>query len=495
MLIDKVLFKQYKIIEEIGSGAFGKTYIAIDTAFPGSPRRVVKHLCPKNSDPESLAIAKRLFKTEAKVLSHLGEHDRIPRLFSYFEEEGEFFLVQELVEGQDLTQEFQPGKRWSEVETIRFLQELLEILSVVHQENTIHRDLKPANIMRRQRDGKLVLIDFGLVKEILNVDRQETKAVSLSVGVGTHFYMPPEQAIGRPGKYSDVYAVGILGIQALTGLPPSREIPQDSEQLKQMWNDLNIEVSPQLKYVLERMVNFQYKQRFPDAVEALKALIVTEIKPLETHLITSDTKTSKSPKLNQLVTDAFKWIHSCFATIITIVPSSFTPEVIEYHNPKQIDSTIPLTNQSRFWQKLRLLLLIALSISAVSVISIILVKKIGLKYAPSIPINGKIVQDTLDGKNTCQALILGQDFACKEYNFSSKAGQQVTIEMNSEDFDPYLVLLAPDGNKLAVNGDISPQNWNAKIAFDLTSNGNYLVMARVSAAGETGNYSIKIIVK
>jgi serine/threonine-protein kinase len=138
MLLGKVLFKQYKVIEEIGSGAFGHTYIAIDTAFPGEPRRVVKHLSPHNSEPRNLKIAKRLFETEAKVLSILGENTQIPRLYSYFEEEGEFFLVQELIEGYNLTQEFQPGKKWSEAETVKFLQELLSILSVVHEKNTIH---------------------------------------------------------------------------------------------------------------------------------------------------------------------------------------------------------------------------------------------------------------------------------------------------------------------------------------------------------------------
>lgn len=158
MLLGKVLLQQYKIIEEIGSGAFGNTYLATDTAFPGEPHRVVKHLCPQNDDPENVEIAKRLFKTEAECLAKLGENDQIPRLFSYFEEDGEFYLVQELVEGHTLTQEFQPGERWSEVKTRKFLQELLEILAFVHQQDTIHRDLKPANIMRRHKDGKLVLI-------------------------------------------------------------------------------------------------------------------------------------------------------------------------------------------------------------------------------------------------------------------------------------------------------------------------------------------------
>jgi serine/threonine-protein kinase len=274
MLVDRILRQRYKIIERIGGGGFGDTYKAIDLDFPNQRHCVVKHLCPKDSAPEAIAIAKRLFHTEAKCLSRLGENDRIPRLYSYFEEDGEFYLVQEFIEGKDLTQEFQPGKKWSETETVKFLQELLEILSIVHQENTIHRDIKPANIMRRQSDRKLVLIDFGAVKEILTVNQKGQ--TDITVGIGSGFYTAPEQAMGRPGKYSDVYSVGMLGIQALTGLT-FQELPKDSDKLQKMWQDLQIEVSPQFKYVLNNMVSFQYKERYSDAAEALKAFISTGI--------------------------------------------------------------------------------------------------------------------------------------------------------------------------------------------------------------------------
>jgi len=276
MFLGKVLLQRYKIIKAIDGGSFGNTYLAIDMAFPGEPHRVVKHLCPQNDDPENVEIAKRLFKTEAECLAKLGEHDQIPRLFSYFEEDGEFYLVQELIEGHTLTQEFEPGKRWSEAKTVKFLRELLEILAVVHQQDTIHRDLKPANIMRRHQDGKLVLIDFGAVKEILTIEQLEQTSEPGSIGIGTGSYMPHEQALGRPGKYSDIYAVGILGIQALTGLS-SLELPQDSESLEQVWNDLKIEANPQLKNVLGRMISYQYKQRFPDAAKALNAFVPTVI--------------------------------------------------------------------------------------------------------------------------------------------------------------------------------------------------------------------------
>ena len=204
----------------------------------------------------------------------MGEHDRIPRLYAYFEEDRQFYLVQELIEGHSLNAEFQRGKPWSERETSEFLQELLEILTFVHQQGTIHRDIKPDNIMRRDEDRKLFLIDFGAVKEKLSVD----ESGQTTVAIGTPFYMPPEQAMGEPGTYSDIYAVGILGIQALTGIP-AQDLPRDEEELKQIIEELPI--NTQLKYVLGRMVSFQYKNRFADGKETLQALIPTVLEPIE----------------------------------------------------------------------------------------------------------------------------------------------------------------------------------------------------------------------
>ncbi len=272
MLIDRILRQRYRIIERIGRGGFGDTYLAIDLDFPREHRCVVKHLSPKNSDPGAVAIAKRLFKTEAECLSRLGEHDRIPRLYSYFEEDEQFYLVEEFIQGQNLASEFESGQRWSESATVNFLQELLEILAFVHQEETIHRDIKPANIMRRERDGRLFLIDFGAVKEILTVDEKgQTNFTNLTVGIGSVDYMAPEQAMGRPGKYSDIYAVGMLGIQALTGLP-STDLPQDSNKLRQILDELQINISSQLESVLVKMISFQPQNRFADAAEALEAV-------------------------------------------------------------------------------------------------------------------------------------------------------------------------------------------------------------------------------
>ena len=178
LLIGRKLRSRYEIIKKIGNGGFGDTYLARDLDLPGTHSGdhlcVVKHLKPKNPHPDVFSTAKKLFFREADSLYDLSEYaprsgtcgGRIPRLYARFEEDGEFYLVQELVDGHDLSEEILLDEPWSEEETVNLLREILEVLAVVHQKNIIHRDIKPSNIMRRNRDKKLVLIDFGAVKEI-----------------------------------------------------------------------------------------------------------------------------------------------------------------------------------------------------------------------------------------------------------------------------------------------------------------------------------------
>jgi serine/threonine protein kinase len=94
---------RYKIISELGAGGFGQTFLALDLHLPGRPQCVVKQLKPQTSDTLSLAMARRLFDTEAEVLYQLGNHDQIPRLLAHFEDNQEFYLAQELIDGSPLT--------------------------------------------------------------------------------------------------------------------------------------------------------------------------------------------------------------------------------------------------------------------------------------------------------------------------------------------------------------------------------------------------------
>jgi eukaryotic-like serine/threonine-protein kinase len=265
-----LLRNRYRIEKALAAGGFGETYLAVDLDYPGQRQVVVKHLKPAHSDPKTLEVARRLFEAEAKVLAELGEtSDRLPALYAYFEEQGEFYLVQEFIEGQTLTMELAAGKL-SEAQTIEVLQEILASLAVVHGKNKIHRDLKPDNIMRRAKDGKLVLIDFGAVKEVRQAAGMGTNAaLSASIGIGTQGYMPTEQAIGFPRLASDVYAVGVIGIQCLTGKHPNGLFDEDILALR--WQHL-CQVSVGLAAVLEKMVAQQPNERYKDGLVAMDAM-------------------------------------------------------------------------------------------------------------------------------------------------------------------------------------------------------------------------------
>lgn len=277
-MLKTTLSGRYHIISHLGGGGFGQTYLAEDRQLPGNHQCVVKQLKPQANDPVTLQTARRLFDNEAQVLYKLGKHEQIPQLFAYFEEDQEFYLVQEFVEGQDLGKEIMPSNpsqngatagSLSEDEVIALLQDILELLAFVHQQNVIHRDINPSNIIRRNKDGKLVLIDFGAVKQI-TTQVQPAGHTCVSVSIGTPGYMPSEQAHGNPKPSSDVYAVGIIGIQALTGLFP-HQFERDTNTEEIIWRD-RVSVSPELAQVLDKMVRYDFRERYPSASEALQAL-------------------------------------------------------------------------------------------------------------------------------------------------------------------------------------------------------------------------------
>lgn len=267
---DKLLGGRYRLTDLLGEGGFGQTFLAEDLHLPGNPCCVVKRLKPLVSDRRSLEIAIRLFNTEAQVLYRLGTHDQIPRLLAHFEDGQEFYLVQEFVNGYSLSQELVPGQPWTEQRVIQLLQEILEVLEFVHSQNVIHRDIKPPNLMRRF-DGKIVLIDFGAVKQVSTQLIHPDSSPTHTVAIGTQGYMPNEQLAGNPRFSSDVYAVGMIGIQVLTGCLP-KQLRQDSYTSELLWRDRAGEVSSALATVLDKMVCYDFRSRYPSAAAALIAL-------------------------------------------------------------------------------------------------------------------------------------------------------------------------------------------------------------------------------
>ncbi len=269
-MLGNTLVGRYQITNYLGGGGFGETYVANDTQLPGSPQCVVKKLKPQSTDILHLEIARRLFDTEAQVLYKLGTHDRIPQLLAYFEENAEFYLVQELIMGNDLSQELKSGVIFTQDQVISLLQEILEILDFVHQQKVIHRDVNPRNILRREQDGKLILIDFGAVKQITTKLVNSPDITKATVAIGTPGYTPGEQAQGTPKFSSDIYALGIIAIQALTGLSPD-QLEKDAETNEIIWQN-SATVSPEFSQFLNRMVCYDFRQRYTSATIALQAL-------------------------------------------------------------------------------------------------------------------------------------------------------------------------------------------------------------------------------
>jgi eukaryotic-like serine/threonine-protein kinase len=261
-MLDRKLRMRYRITEHLVSTEFSDTYLAEDEDVPDRTLCAVKRLKSQSIETTNL------FDRESRVLRKLGKHDRIPELLARFQEDGYFYLIVQFIEGQSLTQELIEGKPWKEHEVSALLQDILEILAFVHQNDVIHRDVHPDNLIRRAADGKIMLIDFGAVKEINLL--QNSRGQTRSQG-GTHReYMPPEQVMGSPKLSSDIYAVGLLGIQALTGFSP-KQLKVNPETGDLIWRE-KAQVSSQFACFLDNMVRYHFPQRYPSATEALQVL-------------------------------------------------------------------------------------------------------------------------------------------------------------------------------------------------------------------------------
>ncbi|NEU75411.1 protein kinase [Hassallia byssoidea VB512170] len=320
-MLGTILRKRYKIIEYLGSGGFGETYKAEDLE-RFNCLCVVKRLKPQLHQPAFLEVARKLFAREGETLLRLGEkHEQIPQLLAYFEENQEFYLIQEYVEGETLAQILEQRKVLSESEVSNLLKDVLKILDYIHSKNVIHRDIKPANLIRRKKDNKIVLIDFGAVKKIL----ADPKADPNTVIIGTPGYMPLEQSQGTPQFCSDIYALGIIGIQALTGLNPTNFTRNvETDEINQL---VQTNVNLRLSGILTKMVRTQSSRRYQLASEVL------EILERENYGSVPSTIYSTQPPYSSVTASYFKrflvglGIVSLVSTGISLSRSVNTPSV------------------------------------------------------------------------------------------------------------------------------------------------------------------------
>ena len=269
----------YQIIKPIGQGGFGDTFLAEDLN-PAVEKRycVVKQLrMDIDHPPEIIAGIKKAFEKEARTLQRLGDQSgNIPCLYDYFSltvtdpqlhTSQEFnYLVQQYIEGEDLSKELKKQGLFSETKVLDLLKNILPVLEFIHKHNVIHRDIKPKNIIRStEEENKFYLIDFGAVKQVIkgDIDTTETSIVFLSKS-----YAPPEQIDSkRVNASSDLYALAAACVQLLTG-----ESHRDS-RVNQLWNWRKYpHISEHLGKILERMLQEEPYYRYQSAREVIEAL-------------------------------------------------------------------------------------------------------------------------------------------------------------------------------------------------------------------------------
>jgi CHASE2 domain-containing sensor protein/tRNA A-37 threonylcarbamoyl transferase component Bud32 len=265
----KVLSSRYEIVKLLGVGGFGETYIAKDWQRPSQPLCVVKQLKLERRSSRRIKLMRRLFQVEAEALEKLGNHDQIPQLLAYFEELDEFYLVQELIVGTPLNHILKQQQRLPVPQVLHFLQDVLIVLTFVHQQQVLHRDIKPSNLMRRHADRKWMLIDFGVAKHLNRLAENEGVAPQ-TVGVGTKGYVPPEQALGQPNPTSDLYALGMTAIEILTGVA-ARDL-STTEAGEVDWLEQAPSLSPEMTQWLNSLVQPDYRHRPATAAIALTTL-------------------------------------------------------------------------------------------------------------------------------------------------------------------------------------------------------------------------------
>ena len=258
-----LIHHRYQIRRVLGRGGFGRTYLAADT-HRFDELCVLKQFIPASRSESSLRKARELFQREAKVLYQI-DHPQIPKFLAWFTHEENLFIVQEYIDGMsylDLLRDRQQQNRtFSEEEIIQWLRDLVPVLGYIHNIGIVHRDISPANVMFSNAKQKPMLIDFGVVKEVVNQilsGQYSTFAhPPKATLVGKPGYSPPEQIqLGDCFPCSDFYALGMTAIVLLTG--------QDARVSRAQWRQYSNVADP-IANVIERMLAERPKERYQTA--------------------------------------------------------------------------------------------------------------------------------------------------------------------------------------------------------------------------------------
>jgi WD40 repeat protein len=400
-------------------------------------------------------------------LQELGGHPQIPTLLANFEQDNCLYLVQQFIDGNNLLQELRLRKHYKDSDIQSLLLDLLPILKFIHSRGVIHRDIKPENIIRRKRDGRLILIDFGSAKQL-------TAAVQKKYGtsIGSHGYSAIEQI--RDGKAypaSDLFSLGATCFHLLTGLSPFQLWIEHGYSWVKNWQDcLENSRSTELIIILDKLLQLELKNRYQSADEV--------IKDLSKKNVYSSKKSGIYPKKGKHKKPKYTILRNIFLTLVTIsvvgglgyrnlgqiqtaIFSQFNPLLM----PSNKSSTSPDYGQiSRRNSSIR-------------------ANKISLfKTITQVDKSLAVVAITPDGNTIVSA-------GHKEIKlWNSKTGKQI-ISLSGHTQNINALAISPDGNNLVSAGDDKTiKVWNLqtkKLTFNLVGHQDSVQALAISQDSKT----------
>lgn len=343
--VGTLLQNHYKIIKLLGQGGFGRTYLAEDEG-RFNERCAIKEFVPIKGQDRFSDKATQLFQREASVLYQII-HPQIPKFRATFEEQERLFLVQDYVEGptyhEVLNQRKQQGQHFSEAEVKRFLQQMLPVLAHIHAKGIIHRDISPDNIIQRQADQLPVLIDFGVVKEVVTrmqlSPAEAAGSVSQATTVGKAGYAPSEQMqTGKAYPSSDLYALAVTAIVLLTGREPQTLF--DDVNFAWNWQPL-VTVTPGFAAVLNKALQYRPSDRYQSVSQMAQALQSSNTLPVQPSGVNAP------PPLSQIQTVAVGRPNPGVTTGVTPTANANASQTNAGRTSASRINTPPTASQSR----------------------------------------------------------------------------------------------------------------------------------------------------
>ncbi|MEM7757238.1 MAG: tetratricopeptide repeat protein [Cyanobacteria bacterium P01_A01_bin.40] len=246
---------RYSITHYLGGSVKIETYLANNLRRQYQSPCVVKQIELPHGDGD-IKLEKR-FAEELSVLERLGYHEQIPQVWDHFEEDEQFYLVQEYFQGENLAQKI-AKQNLSTSQIIQVLISTLSVLSFIHQNRIIHRNIKPSNLIVNEEDERVILTDFGILNDIKTLPNQ-----TLEHGDDRDNYWSPEQIAGRPTISSDLYALGMTAIEALTRVKPIT-FPRNPQTGKLLWTE-DINLDRRLIKIVDKMIELDLGQRYQSA--------------------------------------------------------------------------------------------------------------------------------------------------------------------------------------------------------------------------------------